>query len=317
MKLPQICLSLNDGEAISIGENRQEEPTMDNKYKYFSVSVIFALLSVVSYAFSSEIVIVSSKPTKPYRVWYQPGTFLKHPDWYKNANLFACGSIDPLLAYSKGKISLIWQYGINFPWANIRKSKYWSDGCKFKSLIKRYENGISFLCAGRALDEWCSPKFKQAEDWACEGLRKGKKENPDVFIAVWAPGISDKLAKLAKDGIVDLIILENYTFVPARFGKGPYTIGWKDALERCERAKKLGILNKTIVCLGHITDEPNLDGKHITVKDINRMVRVIKNRYPQMPGIAFYQGHSRETKEAEKLIRFCDKISGQLWRDKK
>lgn len=286
----------------------------------FPLKIFFAILTCVSITAplkadglkDVKMIIVPERPKPPYRVWYQPGTFRKHPEWYKNATMFACGSIDPLYAYSKGKTVLDWTYGINYP---KESTTYWQNACSIESRLKKYENGIGFLQAGIALDEWTNARFKDAEIRACNSLRKGRELYPDVFILVWTPSVTERLAQLVKEGVVDLVILENYTFVPSRFGKGPYTISWQGAIKRCERAEKLGILDKTISCIGHITDEAGLVGNHITKEEITKMVKETKSRFPKMPGIAFYQGHGRDTKEAEELIKLCDQLSKEYWPD--
>ena len=73
--------------------------------------------------------------------------------------------------------------------------------------------------------------------------------------------------------------------------------------------KKAGLLDKAIICLGHITDEPDLKAiaSHPRAADAGRRPA---QRFPECPGIAFYQAHDRKT--ARELIQTCDEIGAAL-----
>jgi hypothetical protein len=41
----------------------------------------------------------------------------------------------------------------------------------------------------------------------------------------------------------------------------------------------------------------------------------VKKRYPKMPGVAFVQDTSPDSPALRDLVRFCDRLSGELWPD--
>ena len=50
----------------------------------------------------------------------------------------------------------------------------------------------------------------------------------------------------------------------------------------------------------------------MTIEELERQVRYIRQRYPEMPGVAFY-GFKDDTPETRELIRRADALAGQLY----
>ena len=166
-----------------------------------------------------------------------------------------------------------------------------------------------FISAGLALDEWVPPAQPDNERWLAEGLRAGRKENPDVFSAIWSTEPTPALFELARDGTADLLIVEGYTHSV----KASQSLSWDGALRRLEKFAEAKVLEKTIFSFGHITAEKNHRGEHLKLKWLREHAEELKRSFPAMPGIAFFQPNCPDTPEQRDLLRFCDHFSAELW----
>jgi hypothetical protein len=221
----------------------------------------------------------------------------------------ASGWLDPRLCELAGKTGLRWVYGTQNPWAD--GPKYWIDECANKNLAVPQDEPV-FLQAGVAIDEWIPSENPEIEGWIADGLRAAKKARPDLFILVWFTDLKPTLAELLRDGTVDLGVIEGYTHTPERFGPGAW-LAWTTCIRRCEDVRKAELLDKTIFCFGHITDEVSIRGERLDAKFIEEKAKEIKERYPAMPGVAFYQSDSPDTPELRQIVKVCDRVSGRLW----
>lgn len=251
----------------------------------------------------------SVRPKPPYRVWFQPRCFHREMSLYRHMTMDASGWLDPALCELAGITGLRWVYGTNHPDAD--GARYWQEEC---SIAKRTISGntAQFLCPGVAIDEWVPPKRPELEEFVAQGLRAAKRADPSLFICVWYTDLRPGLIDLIDDGTVDLAIIEGYTHTPERFGPESW-LAWPTCLRRCEAAAEAGILDKTIFCFGHITPEPNGKNELLDPRWLEERIHEIKESYPMMPGIAFYQSDSPDTPELRELIRHCDQVSGRLW----
>ncbi len=249
------------------------------------------------------------RPRPPYRVWFQPHLFVREMDLYRNMTVDASGWIDPRLAHLAGKTTLRWVYGTNHPDAG--DSVYWE-----REAVPAGRQGPAehpeFIAAGVALDEWVPPQREGIESWIGEGLKAARKADPDLFTAVWYTDLRPALTSLIKENTVDLAIIEGYTHTDPKFGPASF-LHWETAIRRCEEAKAAGILNRTIFCFGHITARRNAKGESLSSAWLREKLHEIKQRYPEMPGIAFFQDDSEESPELRELVRHCDRLSGELW----
>lgn len=253
------------------------------------------------------------RPVPPYRVWFQPTLFVRDMELYANMTL-DCGWLDPRLAEMTGKTALGWVYGLNHPYA--KGPEYWRDACTEAGLAyPRNSQRPQWIAAGISVDEWVPPKLPDNERWLAEGLRAGRRANPEVFIALWTTDPTPALIELGRDGTLDLIIVEAYTHAAAEAGPG-LTTSWEGGLRRCDALVEGGLEGKTILSFGHITARANAKGQHLKDGWIRERAEELKRRYPRMPGVAFYQ-HSREedTPELRELVRACDRLSAELWPD--
>jgi hypothetical protein len=99
---------------------------------------------------------------------------------------------------------------------------------------------------------------------------------------------------------------------PAVVGPGLLT-SWETCLRRCDSLVKACLESRTIYSLGVITAKANAKGHHLTGGWIRQKAMDLKEKYPKMPGVAFYQHSREESAEVKELIQACDEIRGELW----
>jgi hypothetical protein len=248
------------------------------------------------------------RPVPPYRVWFQPRLFHRDIDLYEHMTIDASGWIDPRLAEATGKTTLDWVYGLQHPWA--KSSDYWRNACSKPERTK----GERFVSAGISVDEWVPPVLKGNPQWLAEGLRAGRQVNPEIFVSVWITDPTPPLFALVHDGTIDLVIVEGYTHV-APDTPATLTTSWEGGLRRCDAMADSELIDKTVFCFGHITPGAQRNGQPQTTIWLRERAEELKERYPKMPGVAFFQRGDDDTPEFRKLIRFCDQLSGELWPD--
>ncbi len=153
---------------------------------------------------------------------------------------------------------------------------------------------------GIAIDEWQSvddtkkraglmdPKNKMGARILCalEALRQTKKASPEKFLAVYWRG-EDSMRPLAADGLPDLVISEGYTRLP-RFPH--WEIGKAEVIKHADWAKEDGYYNRTIIMHGALTPREIFPDykRHFTPENITEEVRVIREKYPELPGSGIY-----------------------------
>ena len=257
----------------------------------------------------AEAVRRARRPRPPYRVWFQPRCFHRDMSLYRHMTIDASGWLDPRLCELAGKTGLRWVYGTNHPTAD--SPKYWRDESS-AAVLSTPRDEPEFMAAGVAIDEWIPPARPELETFAAAGLRAARQADPDLFIAVWFTDMRPVLAELIQDGTVDLAIIEGYTHTPPRYGPEAW-LAWPTCLRRCEAAKDAGVLDKTIFSFGHVTHERNAQGERLEARWLDDKAREVKDRYPAMPGVAFFQSDSPDDPELRELVRHCDRLSGELW----
>ncbi|WP_145359274.1 hypothetical protein [Alienimonas californiensis] len=253
----------------------------------------------------------AKRPQPPYRVWFQPRQFHRDMSLYRHMTIDASGWIDPALCELTGRSGLRWVYGTQNPYAE--SPEYWTTELAPPARTSSHL-GEQFVGPGVAIDEWVPPQRPGVEQYLTDGLRAAKEADPNLFLCVWYTDLRPPLIELIKDGTVDLAIVEGYTHTPERFGPGAY-LAWTTCLRRCDAAAEANTLDKTIFSFGHITDEPHIHGQRLSPEQLTERAEEIKDRYPAMPGVAFYQSDSPDTPELRALVQHCDRLSGRLWPD--
>ncbi len=255
---------------------------------------------------------LARRPQPPYRVWFQPRLWHRDTSLYAHMTVDASGWLDPQLAERAGVTALDWAYGLNHP--DAKGPDYWSRACSRAGRAHpRKTAAPQCISAGLALDEWVPPAQPDNERWLAEGLRAGRKENPEVFIAIWSTEPTPALFEFARDGTADLLIVEGYTHSV----KPGHSMTWDGALRRLEKFAEAKVLEKTIFSFGHITAEKSHRGDHLKTKWLREHAEELKRRFPTMPGVAFFQPDCPDTPEQRELLRACDRLSAELWPDAK
>ncbi|WP_437231244.1 hypothetical protein SH661x_002496 [Planctomicrobium sp. SH661] len=62
-----------------------------------------------------------------------------------------------------------------------------------------------------------------------------------------------------------------------------------------------------------LADEPNGQGTHLETKWLSEKVTEVKELFPVMPGIGFYQSAAPDSPALRQLIRHCDFLSRRHW----
>lgn len=124
---------------------------------------------------------------------------------------------------------------------------------------------------------------------AIAGLAAAKKADPTSLVIVAWRG-ENSLLPLIRAGGVDYIAIEAYTNVakdiPLNWGISVLGVDLRIA-----KARRWGVLDRTIPWLGHIVPFDQYHrGHELTVADLANQIRHYRAIAPQMPGLAFYGG---------------------------
>ena len=140
-----------------------------------------------------------------------------------------------------------------------------------------------------------------------EACRIIKEKYPDFFIVVYSHMQSDSMVEAIKAGWIDLNVIMSYVHWPG-------SPAWNEglALWRLNNAKKAGVMEKSIPCIG-IYKAPN---KVINVESIEKWIKYYRKHFPQMPGVCFYPGiWGSLTAEQHSLRRQCDRLVKKYYID--
>lgn len=96
---------------------------------------------------------------------------------------------------------------------------------------------------------------------------------------------------------------------------GNWTTSWEGALLRCQSFADAGLTDRTIFCFGHITPGAQRNGQPLATDWLRERAEELKAKYPEMPGVAFFQRGEDDSEQFRELVRFCDALSGELWPD--
>lgn len=82
--------------------------------------------------------------------------------------------------------------------------------------------------------------------------------------------------------------------------------------------KREGVLRQTVVCVGMVSPTPDRFGNRMSPADLQRQVRSLRERYPEMPGVAFYGvtrfgEYQAEPEATRRLVRLADRVAGEVY----
>lgn len=261
-------------------------------------------------AVTDESLVVARRPSFPFRVWYA-GAYSKNPERYPHLTLETSGRGDARTAENQGVSHLNWVYGTQISWN--AGAKYWVEhaGVGRRTAKPNAQHPYPFLVSGYSVDEWTGSS-EEKRRWVVEGLREAKKQNPEMFIAIWVAGVSKEVAELAREGTVDLIMVQAYNLTKQR-GIG---VSWQTGIDRMDVAKKEGLEHKTVFGFGHVTSDPNWKGGFVWTEELVReRMAELKTRYPKMPGISFFEAGAEDPVAHAQTVQLFDRLSAEYWPD--
>lgn len=238
-------------------------------------------------------------PKPPYVIWFQ----CPYLDDIRHCNVDASvgTSAWAFKNHTRGITSLMWTFGPNSPYAEKGRER--------EFFLNQYSGFARAGYTGCAVDEWNVSDENPNVAWCAEGLRQTKKDFPDYFIAVWVTGPTPTFIALMKEGIIDLAIIEGYSYCPDH---PEWAISWEGAMQRIEILKREGLLSKTVFCVGEVAAKPDQFGNRMTPGELTRQVTFIAEHYPEMPGIAFFGWNDQDPKTKE-LVLLADQLAGRLF----
>lgn len=133
---------------------------------------------------------------------------------------------------------------------------------------------------------------------AAKVLYKFREQYPDDYVQVWhAPFLTRFYGNIYRD-TADMVIVETYT------GSTCPVMLWIWFKWNYLRAKWMGILDKTLLCIGIHKEQWAK-----TEKKIRKQLEFIKKNCPNIPGIAFYtQGDDND-----ELCRVADRLVTEIF----
>lgn len=235
----------------------------------FSRSVASVLLMILAFPCAvlsqdapDQPLPVSIRPKPPYRFWYQPQFSREQPSLYQYVS-YVCavtGPEDTAFWTKRGVAVSRWAYGPQSPHSQ-GKWEYYRHECNPHAVQ-------GWTVASVDVDEWMPPGEKDYAACA-KGMREAKKQWPETFIACYVTNPHELTFQgLVADGTIDLAIIEGYTNV-----WNQVNWNWQGVLDRCGSMKKAGLIDKTVVLFGHISDAMTPDHLH-------RLVALVHDTYP-------------------------------------
>ncbi len=193
------------------------------------------------------------------------------------ANLTTYSSQETWL-YPRGVMNLGWGEGGPAGW--LATEEAWVG--YYVGLAERYPMGY-------CMHEWHMSSDSPDAQWAVAAVREAERRYPESYSAFYYQG-QEEMAKLAAEGVLDLLILQGYTNVHKQFGPiSTFAIGMGGIKQRIDVAREAGALERTIVMLGHICKPDDYHpGYELTAEMVDQQIAELRAYAPEMPGIAFY-----------------------------
>lgn len=250
----------------------------------------------------------AERPGIPYRLWYDA----KVGD-APEITVSTSSRTDARALEAAGIHELGWAYGTQIGWN--AGAKYWEDQCSVKrrTVKANGQHPRDFVIAGIALDEWVPPKLPASSQWILDGLTEGRKQNPEIFIACWANYWKDEeMYDLLRNNTIDLQITQGYTRAPDR----GMTDGWEPSVRELETMSQRGLIHKSILSLGQITDAPHhQDGSIWTEAELREKMFFLRDQFPDSPGIGFFGWKAVNAKKKQELVDTCNRLAAEYWPD--
>ena len=240
---------------------------------------------------------VSIRPKSPYRFWYQPQFSREQPSLYPYVSYVSAvnGPEDVAFWTGRGVAVSRWAYGPQSPHSQ-GKWEYYRHECNPHAIQ-------GWTVASVDVDEWMPPGEKDYAACA-KGMREAKKQWPNTFIACYVTNPHEPtFQSLVLEGTIDLAIIEGYTNI-----WNQVNMNWDWVLNRCDSMKQGGLIDKTVVLFGHISDA-------MTPDHLNGVVALVHDSYPGMPGMGYYGISVKDEAYGKSLILFAERLAELYYGD--
>jgi hypothetical protein len=244
------------------------------------------------------------RPKPPYRLWYQPPWGPTHPELYSHINFVnSINSVEEARFWNERGVAVgRWAYGPQSP----------HTAGNVEYFLHEYDPELlpDWPIAAVGIDEWISASPENVEACA-KALRRINKQWPDLFISCYVTHPDETFKELVADGSIDLAVIEAYTHKPGYGGThfvGDRRVSPSGYFERCRAMKEAGLLERTIVMFGHM-----MEG--MRAGDLNRLMAIFHDNFPQMPGVGFYGLPHGDLEENKALIQYAERLSDIYYGD--
>jgi hypothetical protein len=248
--------------------------------------------------------LVPIRPKPPYRLWYQPPLGQTHPELYSQISFVnSISSLEEARFWNERGVAVgRWAYGPQSP----------HTAGNVEYFLNEYNPQLlpDWPIAAVGIDEWISAGPENVEACA-KALRQTKTQWPEFFISCYVTHPDETFKALVADGTIDLAVIEAYTHLPGYGGThfvGDRRVSPSGYFGRCKAMQEAGLLNKTIVMFGHM-----MEG--LTAGDLNRLMAIFHDSFPQMPGVGFYGLPHGDLEENKALILYAERLSGLYYGD--
>ena len=283
---------------------------MSNRMAVMMMLAICTLTAVASVAQDatdeSQDAFVLIRPKPPYRLWYQPSLGLIHPELYPHISFVnSINSVEEARFWNERGVAVgRWAYGPQSPHVPA--------GGRVEYFLHEYDPQLrdDWPIAAVGVDEWISAGKENVAACA-QALRQLNKQWPDLFISAYVGHPDETFRALVADGSIDLAIIEAYTHTPGYGGThfaGDRRMSPQGYFGRCVAMKEAGLLDKTIVMFGHM-----MEG--MRPGDLNRLMAIFHDSFPQMPGVGFYGLPYGDLEEIKALIMYAERLSSVYYGD--
>ena len=163
---------------------------------------------------------------------------------------------------------------------------------------------------GYCMHEWHFGSDDNNARWATAAVREATRQHPQSFSAFYYQG-QQPMAEVAAEGNIDLLIIQGYMNVHKEFSPVEvFQTNMAGTKTRIDISRKAGVIEQTIVMIGHICDEGNYhEGHELTPELLDQQIKELRSYAPEMPGIGFY--HS----QGDLLALECDRLVAKYFID--
>ena len=145
--------------------------------------------------------------------------------------------------------------------------------------------------------------------------RTARLKWPNTFSAAWVTIQDVFFQSMMLSGVLDLAVIENWICEGDNFCDFNVTRDTAGALATAKFAKRAGYLDRSIIMYSQMCPRSARWPRGFTVDGVCAMMAAVQQKYPEMPGVAFYGcGGANETDHLA-LIAGVSKCALKLYPD--